>query len=203
MNAFELLMPDGTPSKVFACGKCRSVSNTHSAAERCCNWKCNECGKDTPRGLTRCHDCSLLAYRQKMLEKLDAAEEVTAWDSWVYTEDFTGDNDGWFESLEHFVEYVEELDAEDRRELPDFVFCSVAQIRKIDLGEAIERACEDGYEDMGSGGFRLEKETQEAIDRFNQANEKALTVFEVDYKRKVRVDWPDSLVASLITESDE
>jgi len=197
MNPIQLLMPDGVPSGVFACEKCGTVNNSHSMASRCCNWKCDQCGKDVTRGMTKCIHCICEALRKRTLERLEAAEEVNEWDSWVYSEDFTGHNDGWFESIGDLIDYVGDLDADERGNLPDFVFCSTTDIRKIDLGEAIERACEDGYEDMGVGGFRLRKETQEAIDRFNKANEKALTVFEVDYKRKVRVIWPQELKAEV------
>ena len=191
MNPIELLMPGGKPSGVFACEKCGTVNNSHSMASRCCNWKCDQCGKDVTRGLTKCSQCTDEALRKRMLERLDAAEEVKDWDSWVYSEDFTGHNDGWFTSLDDLIDYVGDLDEDERGDLPDFVFCSKTDVRKVDLDHAIERACEDGYEDMGVGGFWLEKETQEAIDRFNKANEAALTVFEVDYKRKVRVIWPE------------
>lgn len=195
MNPIELLMPDGKPSGVFACEKCGTVNNIQSIVSRCCNWKCDQCGKDVTRGMTKCIHCICEASRKRTLERLEAAEEVNEWGSWVYSEDFTGHNDGWFTSLEDLIEYVGELDADERGDLPDFVFCSTTDIRKIDFGEALERACEDGYEDMGSHRFALEKETQEAIDRFNKANETNLTVFEVDYKRKVRVIWPQELKA--------
>lgn len=195
MNPIELFLPNGEPSGVFACEKCRSVNNSKMLVTRCCNWKCDECGKDVIRGLTKCSECTEIAYKKRMLARLDAAEEVSAWESWVYSEHFQGYNDGWFESIDNLIEYVSDIGLDESTELPEFVFCSTTVIRKVDFGHAIERACEDGYEDMGSSVFRLEKETQEAIDRFNKANEAALTVFDVDYKRKVRVIWPESIKA--------
>jgi hypothetical protein len=68
-----------------------------------------------------------------------------------------------------------------------WAFCCKPTHQKLDLEDAIHRLCEDGYEDMWES-LEVPKSLQEAVAEFNRINQTALTVWNVDYTRKVKLE---------------
>jgi hypothetical protein len=207
MDAFELYNEKHEPTGVWCCGKCRklvlspvwhfgssSERSTREGAEQCCRPRICECGKPTDyETSSQCSECRSVAWRREQAERLAktlaAAEDVTGtYDGPVCIEG--GHNGEWgegFSSSPHAAaEYLEDDDTADEFESEVWAFACTSEVRAIDIGDAIERVCEDGYEDMGSD-LVVPQYLQEAVDRFNKENEKRLTVWNVDSKRKVLI----------------
>lgn len=197
MQAKELFVKDGQSAGVWFCSECKIVKRTEAEAEKCCTPReCQSCGiplaKERRAYLVceRCWDCERA---KKHHERLDKAQEVDPSESVMFmVEEFSCHDDGWFHGLDEIIDYGFDEDPDCR---PEFAFCSKAEQRSIDLGDILERVCEDGYEDMGENLFDT-KELQEAIDRFNERNKECLKVYNVDYTRKVRIPWPTPVAES-------
>lgn len=58
MDAFELHTPQGKPTGIFACYKCRLVRKDRKDAEQCCLPRICECGTIVqPRAFLKCSQC--------------------------------------------------------------------------------------------------------------------------------------------------
>src|SRR4051812_31720970 len=107
MNAFNLLLPDFTPSKVWVCGECRLTCSSETAAHQCCTpIPCGFCKKPTEKKFrhgheTATHDvCDVVDQSVREADRMDRAEKLEDWDGWVYEWDGGGSRNGHFESLE-------------------------------------------------------------------------------------------------------
>lgn len=172
MNPVELHLLDGRSAGVWACGKCRHVHSTLDAACRCCDHRCRTCGVETPRYWTICTDCRTAKLKSEWAEREAKAAKIEQWDGWVYAEG-CGWNDGYFESLEHLTEWLEDDDSGSDR--PEYVFtCVVIPFRKYDVAHIIEAVCEELYDDAADDLAGV-PELSAAIDAFNAANSHLVT----------------------------
>jgi hypothetical protein len=208
MDAFELFNERGEPCGVWCCGKCRKLTmedwrpssgppkSTREAAEKCCQpWICETCGAPgSMYHVDECDDCRSKRWAVERAEglqkKLETAEDVTdGYEGPVCLESYSGGDmgDGYFSSAEVALEYLSD-DDDFQADGEVWAFACVADIRGIDIERALEQVCEDGYEDMGSD-LRVSKELREAVDKFNKENERSLTCWDVDYRRKVRLAY--------------
>ncbi len=210
MDAFELFNESQKPTGIWCCGKCRKLvlspwwtinnkteKSTREAAEACCRSPvCKTCQQEyTPpcvSSLNECQKCSNERFQKESWERyqkrLETAEDVTAtYDGPVYAEhrDDGDMNDGFFSEMEILLDCVEDGEEEDGG-LPEWVFACRPRIENMDLGTILENLCSDGYEDM-EDHLEIPDSLSKAIDEFNAINEAALTVYDVDYKRKIRV----------------
>lgn len=211
MEAFELYNENQKPTGVWCCGKCRKLvlspqwttdskaeRSTREAAEACCRPPvCETCQQEyTPifavSGHGECEKCSDSRYQKKAWDlyqkRLKNAEDVTStYDGPIYAENRNdGDmQDGYFSEVGILLDYAEDGEEEDGG-LPEWVFACWSRIEKMDIGTILENLCYDGYEDMETYVV-VPDSLEKAIAEFNADNEKALTVWEVDYKRKIRV----------------
>ena len=114
MEAQELYLKDGKPTGVFYCGKCRIVHKQQESAEECCSVPVCACGKEMPRYLAKCSDCSEVERAEKRSKEIAAAEKVESWDGFVWA-DWLGGADGYFDSVDDLVSSLEddEVSAED------------------------------------------------------------------------------------------
>lgn len=191
MDAKELLKPDGKPSGVFMCSRCRLVYSGVESAERCCC--CTFCGEEVVRkeGQARCH------YHQACWDKdigdrykaqLDKAEEIPNYDGWVFCE-HGGPKDGYAESLQEMVEWWDDQIAEgdvEAEDYPEFVFaCTEHPPRKIDSGDLIDMLADGGYDDMADD-IELPEGLDEMLKKFNELNAH-LVSYDPDHKRKVKM----------------
>ena len=216
MNAFQLFNENGKPTGLWCCGQCRLVTlnplwgsgksaekNTREGAEACCRPQvCQTCGaeKKTQNYDPDCDRCRrdrwARAGAERDAKRLQSAEDVT--DSYtgpVYLDGLPGDwGDGFHSDVGSLVDALaEELHDRDPDEVPAawsnevWAFACNPKQQELDLEDAIQRLCEDGYEDMDEA-IDVPKSLQEAVDEFNRINQTALTIWNVDYSRKVRVE---------------
>lgn len=180
MDAYELISPkSGKPCGVFACGVCNMVTSK-DLVERCCR-PC-ECGKEAmTRFGDKCISCCDMERRQRMVETLEKAELVD-WDgSMIFSEDVSGYRNGWFDSPEGLLDYI------DRDAVPpEFAFLGRKCVSELDIDSALEAMAEDTYEDAELNVSDADMaELKAAVCKFN--NKYAITYYEHDYKKKVRV----------------
>jgi len=198
MQAKELFHSDGKSSGVWFCSECKIVKRTEAEAEQCCTPReCADCGQPLSkerRGWSVCERCWDCREEKRRHERLEKAVEVDSSESvMLMVEEFCGNgDDGWFRHIDEIVDYGCDEDPDCR---PEFAFCSKPQQRQINLGDVLERLCEDGYEDMGENFYGV-KELQAAVDRFNELNKEQMKVYDVDYSRKVRIPWPAPVAKS-------
>lgn len=203
---FELFNEKGTPTGIWACGKCRKLvlhpawtpsseepKSTREAAEACCqpDW-CQVCkakGEKVIRGACkRCRDLDSQRWREnhrlRMQKLLEEAEDVSeSYSGPVYCEGSTGGDwgEGYFSDLETFLDHTH-----GERDAPEWVFCCESEQFQLDLDRAIENLCCDGYEGMEER-LSIPPSLIEAVAEFNTINAKSLVVWNSDLKRKVRV----------------
>ena len=184
MNGYELISPKtGKPCGVFICGVCNRVTHA-DIVEKCC--KPCECGKPSRnRFECKCSDCFDVDHKERRTKQLEEAELVE-WDgSMIFSEEVSGNRDGWFDSPDDLADHLADNE-EDGVDTPEFAFLGRKCVNELDLSRAIERMTEDTYEDAEVNAS-LEDMTQleEAVTAFNEKY--AVTYYEHDYKRKVRI----------------
>lgn len=183
MDGYELISPKtGKPCGVFVCGVCNRVTSK-ALVEECC--KPCECGCPSRNRFDRlCSECADIARRERLAKRL-AEAELVEWDgSMIFSEDVTGDRDGWFDSPEDLLEHLAD---EERGNRPEFAFVGRKRVKKLEIGRAIEQMTEDTCEEAelciaDADGRAL----QAAVDVFNAKY--AVVYYEHDYRRKVRIE---------------
>ena len=191
MNSVELFIAGGKSAGVFACGQCKIIHKTPADAEQCCDWKCSKCGAKTERFSTQCSSCWNVVRAEGHAKRLAAAELVTEYNGWICCDSGCGSQDGYFPSIEDYVDYIfdegwGDPEFEDSPAWPEFVFTCERDIKEIDVSNVIENLCSDGYDEMDEH-LKGVKELGAAIDAFNLLNENALTCWSVNYKKKIAV----------------
>jgi hypothetical protein len=122
-------------------------------------------------------------YFERRAKQLEEAELVE-WDgSMIFTEVVDGCHHGWFDSPDDLLDYMA---GEGDDDPPEFAFLGKRCVRELDLYRAIERMTEDTFEDAEVCATREDiARLEEAVTMFNAKY--AVTYFEHDYKKKVRV----------------
>lgn len=189
MNPINLLLPDGTPSKVWACGECTCTRSNQIDAGGCCTIApCKACGQPSGKKfrasyiVERCDACERAERSRKDMERLEKATKLESWEGWVW------DESDYYPSLDEYVEHLE-CNFADPEDYPDFVY--VAESRPgvfLKAEQILENACDDGYDDM-MDDLKGEAEFEAAIKAFNEANA-TLLVYDGDWSRAVRVPKP-------------
>lgn len=191
MNTIELFHQDGRPAKVWACGKCKHVKKTEEEAKLCCEpWSCTKCGLRCDQYRTMCDGCQRIEAGIRRARRMEAAVEVTDYDGWVFCEEIDGYNNGYWPSLEEFVDYVHD-EFEDVG-IPEFVYCCTPEAKEICIVDVVQTLLCDIDDEMADNFFdSLEgmAELEAAVEKWNLANKTRLTLYEADYKRKVRVNY--------------
>lgn len=189
MNVTPLYPKDSPQAVAFLCGKCKLVWNNPKDAERCC--LCSYCGKEIDNRPIRqfSHVECMEAETVKNYEKsLKEAVEVPGDEGFVFCE-HGGPRDGYAENIEAMAEWWAEAIANEEMEesdYPEFVLaCKPYPPRKIDLGEFIEMASDDGYDGI-EDDIEFPDGFKELLEKFNEMNAKLFS-WSVDYRRKVRM----------------
>lgn len=193
MNPINLLLPDGTPSKVWACGECKITRVDQEHAEKCCTMvPCKVCGQETDKKfrlvyLTEtCDACRMAEAQRKDAERIAKATKLSYWDGWVW------DESDYYNSLEDYVEHLEcNHDPED---WPEWVYVTASRPGvSLDVSRILENYCDDGYEGMDDDLKGVDELTK-AINRFNAANHEVV-VYDGDWSRAVRVPKPTAALS--------
>lgn len=186
MNAINLLNPDGTPSMVWQCAKCKRPDTDAGFASRCCT--CRTCGCELPRDQYECKACTekrLAKDRDKRwantLESFAKAEkiEVNVNDTSALDEGvFSADGDNFYWSVE---DYLDKLDGEPPSE---FLWCSIPLPFKPSVDHMIENALDEHHEDAAD---QITKEEMKRLEDFVKewASVQPLGSVEPDYTRAI------------------
>jgi hypothetical protein len=101
----------------------------------------------------------------------------------IFSEVVSGSRDGWFDSPDDLADYIA---YEEEINKPEFAFLGRKCVRELDLDRAIEQMTEDTYEDAEIHASQEDMaRLKAAVAAFNAKY--AVTYYEHDYKRKVRV----------------
>lgn len=207
MDAFNLLLPDGSPSKVWVCGACRLTCPDEAGARQCCTLiPCDLCGEPTESkyrlGYERAHHvaCERRDRARKDMERIERAEKLESWDGPVWADGHRGDmGDGYFSSLGSLVDHlVDEFDPDDHDRIgwwPEWVYVCDVRHPFIDVGDVLENVLDDGWEDMDEDNLNGVKELAAAIKAFNEAN-KSVNIYDADMGRVVRVPRYTDVIAA-------
>lgn len=216
MNAIQLFTEGGKPLDIWCCSECKSLSlgrrddgqlrNSREAAEECCTAPlCRFCEKPiedwkTRHGMPQWHnECRNERDRQREIERLNEAIEMTDYAGFVYSDDISGYREGFFDDISDLLDHMDcdHVDDETGEPLPrpEFVFCCTPERHYVDVDRIIEDATSDGYEDMADN-LQGVSELRAAVDAFNELNKVAMTSYHPDYKHKVRVPAAEPTPAS-------
>lgn len=184
MNPIKLTgtKPDGTEVSIWACGKCGYIRNGEENAKNCCT--CSTCGKELKHGaFGDCDDCRRRKWAEREAERIDKAERLETWDGWVFYDG--GPNDGYFESLDDFIEWLD--DEVELKNWPEYVFCcKVVPFPAVDLDDIVDRILEDLPEEVGREHLEGLDDLEAAIVEFNSRNIELIS-YEPDWTKVVRV----------------
>ena len=146
MNGQELFLSDHRSAGVFYCSKCRTIHRELESANECCSIrKCKECGSELESN-SYCRPCFERGELEKEEKRFAAAEKLTEWDGWVYSEGHG--NNGFAETIEDLFDGLEEGD-----DIPEYVWtCDPNHFVCVSLGDITQRIAEDGdaYEDFSA-----------------------------------------------------
>jgi hypothetical protein len=170
MNPQQLFHSDGKPSRVWYCGKCRMTAHDEAMATRCCNPVCDVCGNPCSVYSSLCEGCQSKKRAEHEASLRAKATVLDSWDGWIYAEGY-GYTDGYFNSIEDLLEYMEDVD--DDLEWPQYAYvCEPEQIATIDAGSIYDSfEWPDGMDLHDLNGT---KEFEAAVDAFNEANKDVL-----------------------------
>ena len=185
MDPVNLLLPDGTPSLVWACGACKLVAADESRARKCCvPIPCTHCGEPTESKYrhgyesARHDECERRDRARRDMARIERAEKLETWDGYVW------DRGDYHESLEVYVDHL--ADTLAPADWPEWVHVCKVSHPRIDAGHVLENVLELGWEDMDYDDLNGVKELEAAIEAFNKANE-SVNVYDADMRRVVRV----------------
>lgn len=202
MDAMNLLLPDGRPSKVWACGVCGEPCEDETHAIACCGpVPCRYCGKPTDKKMTASygrpyeyHEACWIEDRDKRAaRRMAEAEKLESWDGPVWIDGGPGESDEYYET---FAEYLRDIEPESWNAegqspyRPQFVYLAMRRdYDGMDAFTILEHESEDKFEDF-LGCVEGKAEFRAAVQAFNEAN-KDLHWYEPDYTRAVRVPRPE------------
>jgi len=162
--------------KAYRCANCDRMYGSQNVAENCC--VCSECGSVSEDKGHLCDKCWRMRAEGIERQRLEKATIVEQYDGWI----FCGE--------EYYQDMDDMRDSYDGDALPEFVFCCTENHIALNVDQIIEDAVSnqlgDTEEDMSDQLSGVE-ELREAVAKFNAANVRVVT-YEVDYKRKVRVE---------------
>lgn len=186
MNAKELFLPDGGSAGIYFCEACRLTAANQEIAEQCCKpYKCKHCGAECQKYWTVCAACSAKEECEKERARFEAAEKVTEWDGWIYSEGHG--NDGFAQCVEDLFESAE---FEFASEIPEYVWtCEPVQFVCVsfdNIKQEIEEN-ESAYEDFDADDLHGLAKLEKAIDAFNEANADKIS-YRPNLKRALLVD---------------
>lgn len=189
MNAEELFKKDGTPTGVFYCSECKTVSRDQPFVERCCKpTLCENCGEVAPKWWAICNDCKSEKNRISYLEKLEKATTIQDTDKFIYCEDYQGSREGYYETISDLLDELACTDEEITWPVVVTV-CEQKPIERVGIDYILERIAEEGFEDI-LDHINGSEELQKALDAFYELNEGVVT-WEVAYKEKIIIRKPD------------
>jgi hypothetical protein len=139
-----------THTDLWLC-ECGRVWHGEREANTCCKkWICERCQRSAYNFHTYCSAC-------EEFFRIEKAELIEDWDDWIYVDGYGSHNDGFFSSIDEFMEYYgEESEGDEESSIPEFAFCC----KEIPFPSfSVERLLEnymDNFEDGESEYNRLQ-----------------------------------------------
>lgn len=194
MNAIQLIRPDsGQPADMWACGKCNRLCQCKEVVETCCS-PCRTCGKPPkPTGMGTCWECRSNEFaaseRVRLANLASKAKRDPEWSGWVFSDEYSGGSDGFFDSPEEFMEQLnDDIDRDPDLGRPEFVWATVSRpIVNIGVDDVLGLITEDRPENWDESDLNGVDELKAAIDAFNAAN--PALMYEPDRKVIVPLNW--------------
>jgi len=191
MNATELFLKEGKSAGVWYCEKCRTVHSAAQLAEQCCqNYKCTTCGADAGKHYLRCESCRDKEDQEKERQRFEAAEKLTTWEGWIFC-DGQGSNEGYFENIEEFMDWLSDEYEEGIPEIKYVWACKANHFVNADVGDITERMNDVAWEDWDPETLNGLPELKAALDKFNEAN-KDVCSYSPDYTKAVLLNQQPS-----------
>lgn len=183
MKPQELFLANGKSAGVWYCDSCHLVKRTQEEAEQCCQPRhCDSCGCEVDRFRITCGDCQRQKVLQRDLDALEKAELVEGWDGWVWHPEMVSRNDGYFQCPDDLLDYCDM----EGVPIPEYAFCCKPRQLWAAMEDLLHQLDSEGWEDMIESAAGLDQ-LEKAIDEFNELNKDTFTIWEADYKRKVRL----------------
>lgn len=194
MNAIQLIRPDnGQPVRIWACGKCGDTNEAKGLVDLCCS-RCETCGSEVKRGdMGKCSECRRKKFdaneRARFAKLASEAKQDPEWTGWVFSNDYNGGSDGFFESPEDFMERLtDDIDRDPDLARPGFVWATTSRpVVNIDADDVIGLITEDRPESWEESDLNGVEELKEALAKFNAANPSLM--YEPDFKVIVPLNW--------------
>ncbi|WP_020476219.1 hypothetical protein [Zavarzinella formosa] len=164
----------------FVCTTCKRSHLEKANAEKCCEpSKCKACDVEVRHYYLY---CERHAEGRRLLKAGIVTESPC---DWVYDENGGGCQEGYFDSLESFLDwYADEADEETNR--PLYVYaCKENRWSGIDLGNVLSSELDDHHEDAGDC-LVDDKELWDFIKAWNA--KQTLVSFDVDYTKVIPID---------------
>lgn len=194
MNAIQLIRPDnGLSVRIWACGNCGDTNEAKGLVDLCC-CPCATCGGQITRGdMGKCWECrrkQFASNEHARFARLAAeAKRDPDWTGWIYSDEYNGGSDGFFESPEDFMERLtEDIDRDMELRRPEFVWATTSRpIVNIDADDVIGLITDDRPENWEESDLSGVDELKAAIAAFNAAN--MALMYEPDFKVIVPLKW--------------
>jgi hypothetical protein len=201
MNAQELFKKASKtdtyyePVERWFCEKCEIIHQDRDLAEKCCKPNICACGTEiSEKYYLVCASCRTKQDITREKDLFDKAEKLTEWDGPVYCDGY-GSNEGYFETVEDFLDQFEETYEEFRNsepeknlKLPEYVWCCDSiPLANLDLDEILENSTQEAYDGFEYSGFKGLEELRAAIDKFNEIN-KDVVSWTPNYKKALLLE---------------
>lgn len=186
---------------IWVCGQCGTMHThgfgghtltTEERAAQCCLLKKCDCGRAKEiQHYEKCRTCRDKEDSLREIERMKSAELVETHDGMIFVDGYGGYREGFFNDVDDLLEWIEGEDDSDNFPIPEFVFCCVQKHFKdehISAGDIIENETQDYHEDYHQ---QLDEDGLQKL--LNQwVSEQALSSWDVDYSKKVRIsDAPE------------
>lgn len=172
-HPINLHLPDRTPTKNWACGKCKRIAHSKEAAVSCCKpVLCKSCGDPCERPWLKCRSCREIEFAEREQKAWDAAEPVEVSPMWVHEDRFFEDD----------VEYVEDVLA-DGGDVP-MVYATKPTMVRLMAEDLIYQLLEDVDSDYHPNFRAEQKELQDLLDAWQEKHREMFTFYFEDSTKK-------------------
>jgi hypothetical protein len=167
MRAIELFRQDGSEIGVYYCSECRTTHRDKAVADACCAPRLCACGKPTSKYQPTCEACWNRKLRDREGERFMKAAHLATWDGPLYRE-WYGNRDGYFESVDEFMEWMDENPTESA---PAYLWtCDKVPIVNLEVNCILASETEEAYEDFDYTDLTGIDELRAAMEKFNALN---------------------------------
>jgi hypothetical protein len=156
---------------------------------------------------------------KKEAARFAAAEKVTEWEGWLYSDGIQGYNDGYndgyYAGADALMDYIADNTPDDEElaeleedelaeipKMPEYLWtCDEERFATASLDSIMENIADRGYEDFDTADLKGTEELGAAIDAFNEANV-GIVSYRPNYKKALILGMNAKGVAPLLARAD-